>query len=90
MISNRLDFWGLLQKYVRQAEKEYCTVNTETDLVAFEAKWLDPERGVIHRLEHKPVLAGAQPTARKVFLEYLKNRIYGLVHLWRETEEFFH
>lgn len=89
MISGRLDFWGLLQKYERRAEEDWCKIATQQELAAFEKKWLNQQQGVIARLEAEPFLAQAQPTARKVFVDYLSERIRGLVVLWRKTEGIF-
>ena len=89
MISGRLDFWGLLQKYERLAEKDWCKIATQQELAAFEKKWLNRQQGVIARLEAEHFLVQAQLTARKVFVDYLSERIRGLVLLWRKTEGIF-
>jgi hypothetical protein len=71
----RRDIWNVVEIYLDRFVREFLRAHSPQEKADLERKWLDPRRGVIHRLVNKPILAEARPSAQLIFVELLGNGV---------------
>ena len=68
------DFWGFLQQQEARLREDFCRVTSEEELESVRRMWLDPD-GILQRTKGDPYFSLAKPNARKIFQEYIRERI---------------
>jgi hypothetical protein len=69
------DFWGFLQQQEARLREDFSRVTSEEELESVRRIWLDPVGGILQRIKDDPYFSLAKPNAKKIFQEYIRDRI---------------
>jgi hypothetical protein len=78
------DFWGFLNQNIAKLDEEAAKVQSETDMKVLLDRWLHSENGTLAKLKDHPFFAMAKPSAQRVFLDTMGNRVRQLEREWKE------
>jgi hypothetical protein len=84
------DFWSFLQQTIAKLDEESARVQSDSDMKNLLDRWLQPETGVLAKLEADPFFAMARPSARQIFMDMLQNRVRQVEREWREIWRSLH
>ncbi len=84
------DFWSFLQQTIAKLDEESAEVKSDEDMQKLLDRWLQPETGVLAKLEDDPFFAMARPTARQIFMDMTRNRVRQVEREWQEIWRSLH
>jgi hypothetical protein len=87
MTTGQPDFWGFLQQQAERWRDQLSNATGDQELQVVRDSWLNPQSGILVRLKDDPYFALATPSAQKVFINYMRDRIELDTRYWRDALE---
>jgi hypothetical protein len=82
------DFWDLLRKYVARLDEEAAKVTSDSEMNALVKKWRGPN-GVLDEIRADPLFSRAKPSAQRIFVDVISNRIGQVEQEWNIWRSLF-